>query len=66
MRLEYSCAFTVNAARSLGRTDVGRLAAGCQADLVLFHVPDYRYVPYHFGENHVGMVIKRGRVVLTR
>ena len=34
-----------------------------QADFVLFDVPDYRHLFYHFGVNHVSTVIKRGRVV---
>jgi len=59
-------AVTVEAARSLQRDDIGRLAPGCRADLVLFDVPDYRYVPYHYGENHARLVLKSGRVVVTR
>jgi imidazolonepropionase-like amidohydrolase len=30
---------------------------------VIFDVPDYRHLFYHFGVNHVWRVIKRGRVV---
>ena len=68
MQMQVSCeeawrAVTCNAARSLGRDDIGQVAPGSQADLVLFDVPDYRYVPYGYGENHARLVIKRGQVV---
>ena len=58
---------TVAAARSLGlEQEIGRLAPGYRADAVVFDVPDYRYVPYHYGDNHATMVIKGGQVVFTR
>lgn len=71
MQMQVSCeeawrGVTVAAARSLGRDDIGRLAPGCIADLAIFDAPDYRYVPYHYGENHLRAVVKRGRVVLHR
>jgi imidazolonepropionase len=57
-------ALTLNAAAALGRSDrVGAIGVGKQADLVIFDVPDYRHVFYHFGVNHVWRVIKHGRVV---
>lgn len=57
-------ALTLNAAAALGRSErIGSLAAGKQADLILCAVPDYRRLFYHFGVNHVRLVIKRGRVV---
>ncbi len=57
-------ALTLNAAAALGRSaHLGSLAVGKQADLVLCSVPDYRRLFYHFGINHVRLVIKRGRVV---
>ena len=57
-------ATTLNAAAALGRSDrVGSLAVGRQADLVIFDVPDYRHLFYHFGVNHVWRVIMRCRVV---
>jgi imidazolonepropionase len=39
-------AVTVHAAESLGLEDVGRLAPGTRADLVLWDVGDHREVPY--------------------
>ncbi len=60
-------ALTLNAAAALGRSDrIGSLAPGKQADLIVCSVPDYRRLFYHFGVNHVSLVIKRGRVVLSR
>jgi imidazolonepropionase len=57
-------ALTLNAAAAVGRSDrVGSLTVGKQADLVVFDVPDYRHLFYHFGVNHVRRVYKRGRLV---
>jgi imidazolonepropionase len=57
-------ALTLNGAAALGLSDrLGSLEVGKQADLVIWGVPDYRHLFYHFGVNHVGTTIKRGRVV---
>ncbi len=57
-------ALTLNAAHGLACSDrVGSLTPGKQADLVVFDVPDYRHLFYHFGINHVWRVYKRGRLV---
>lgn len=57
-------ALTLNAAAALGRSDrLGSLEPGKQADLIVCSVPDYRQLFYHFGVNHVCLVIKSGRVV---
>lgn len=57
-------ALTLNAAAALRRSDrLGALAPGRQADLVIFDVPDYRQLFYHFGVSHAWRVVKRGRVV---
>jgi len=56
---------TVNAAHSLRLAgEVGRLAPGYRADVLLCDVPDWRTLPYHFGVNHVDTVIAGGRVVV--
>jgi imidazolonepropionase len=61
---EVVTALTQSAAAALNRADrLGSIEVGKQADLVIFDVPDYRHLFYHFGVNHVWRVIKRGRVV---
>jgi imidazolonepropionase len=60
-------ACTVNAAHVLGRADrVGRLATGFAADIVLLEAPDWRYLAYHVGADHVALVVKDGEVVWER
>jgi imidazolonepropionase len=54
-------ACTVNAAHVLGRADrKGRLAPGYDADLVLLDTPDWRYLAYHLGHDHVTGVVVGG------
>lgn len=58
---------TIHAARSMGRQrEIGSLEAGKQADLLLLDIPNYRYLPYHFGVDHAELVIKKGKVVFNR
>lgn len=60
-------AATLNAAHALGRADrIGSLEKGKQADLLVLDVPDYKYVPYHFGGNHVKTVVKKGEILIDR
>jgi imidazolonepropionase len=33
---------------------------------LLLDIPNYRYLPYHFGVDHIELVIKKGRVVYKR
>jgi imidazolonepropionase len=64
---EAVAAATVNGACALGCADrAGSIEAGKSADLVIFDVPDYREIPYHFGVNHVAMTIQRGTVLYRR
>src|SRR5262249_6908155 len=59
---EVVTALTLHGAAALGRSDrLGSLGPGKQADLVVFDVPNFRQLFYHFGVNHVWRVIKRGR-----
>ena len=54
-------ASTINAAYAIGReTEVGSLAPGKMADLVIWDAEDYREIPYHFGGNLVDSVFKLG------
>jgi imidazolonepropionase len=60
-------AVTVNAAYAIGRGEQsGQLALGRNADVVIWDAPNYLYIPYHYGVNHVNKVIKNGRVVAER
>jgi imidazolonepropionase len=57
-------ACTLNGAAALGLSDrVGSIEVGKAADLAIFDVPNYRYVPYHFGMNLLSKVIKRGVIL---
>lgn len=61
---EVIAAVTINAARSLGRNDIGNISPGLKADFALFEVPGYRYIPYHYAQNHIAHVVKNGHVVI--
>ena len=64
---EALAACTVNAAHVLGRADqIGRLAPGFDADLVLLDATDWRYLAYHLGGDLVHTVIERGAVAWKR
>ena len=55
---EALAACTVNAAHVLGRAEqLGRIAPGYDADIVLLDAPDWRYLAYHLG----GDVVTCGR-----
>jgi len=55
---------TIHAAKSMGKDGaVGSLDPGKQADLLLLDIPNYHYLPYHFGVDHTDTVIKRGKIV---
>ena len=56
-------AVTINAAHAVGRAEkVGSLEVGKQGDVLILDIPNLNYLPYHFGSNPVGTVIKRGRI----
>jgi imidazolonepropionase len=64
---EALAACTVNAAHVLGRSErVGRLEPGYAANLVLLDAPDWRYLAYHLGGEHVAVVVEEGEVVWER
>lgn len=59
-------AVTVNAAHAIGVADqVGTIEVGKQADIVIWDAPNYSYIPYHYGVNHVDKVIKKGKLVVN-
>jgi imidazolonepropionase len=60
-------AVTVNAAYAINRgEEAGRIAIERKADIVIWDAPNYAYIPYHYGVNHVNMVLKAGKVVVER
>ena len=60
---EALCACTANAAHVLGAEDVGRLAPGYKADVLLLDAPDWRHLAYHLGGDRFAAKIKSGRIV---
>lgn len=55
-------AVTVNAAHAIGKGDeAGGLEIGSQADFVIWNIPNYQYLPYHFGVNHAAIVYCEGK-----
>jgi imidazolonepropionase len=52
--------FTTNAAKALGRDDIGKLIPGARADLVIHDLPSYRFLPYRLGGSYVSAVFKEG------
>jgi imidazolonepropionase len=60
-------AVTLNAAAALKRAAThGSIEPGKNADILVFNVPSYHRIPYHFGVNHVSTVVKNGNVVLEK
>jgi imidazolonepropionase len=54
---------TRHAARAMGMENtVGTLRAGAACDVVLADVPDWQHLAYFYGVNHVGLVVKGGRL----
>lgn len=60
-------AVTVNAAHAIGKgAEAGTLELGRSADFVLWDVPNYQYIPYHFGVNHTHSVYLSGKKLWER
>jgi imidazolonepropionase len=52
---------TINAAAALNLSDeIGSIDVGKRGDLIILDIPNYKFLPYHFGENHVYRVVKNG------
>jgi imidazolonepropionase len=61
---EALCAATLNGAAALHLSgSVGSVEIGKQADLIVAEIPDYRFLAYHFGANHVRSTIKNGTIL---
>jgi imidazolonepropionase len=57
-------ASTLNAAAALNLSgEVGSIENGKKADMIVLDIPNYKFLPYHFGENHVWKVVKSGVVL---
>lgn len=64
---EALCAFTLNAAASLGRAErIGSIEEGKDADLTVIAEPGIDYLVYHTCINSVSMVMKQGKTVYER
>jgi len=60
-------AVTINAAYSIGRgNEAGTLEVGKWADFVVWDIPTYHYLPYHFGVNHAKSVYCKGNLLWSR
>lgn len=57
-------ASTLNAAAAVSRShELGSIEIGKRGDLILLDIPNYRFLPYHFGVNHVSKTIIQGTVL---
>jgi len=64
---EVFTAVTINSACSLRKENkVGSIKKGKKADIVVFDAPNINYIIYHFGINHVDMVLKNGKIVVEK
>jgi imidazolonepropionase len=59
-------AVTINAAYAIGRGEIaGKIRTDRKADIVIWDAPNYEYIPYHYGVNHVHTVFKNGKRVVN-
>lgn len=57
-------ASTLNAAAAINLSrQIGSIEVGKRPDFVVLNCPNYRFLAYHFGENHVEKVVKNGVVL---
>jgi len=61
---ESICAATYNAACAINKQEsIGSLEIGKKADVLILNCENYKFIPYHFGVNHVKTVIKNGKII---
>jgi len=57
-------AATINAAAAIGMDRLtGSISIGKQADLLIWDIPSYRFIPYHIGSSYLQTVLKKGAVI---
>jgi len=57
-------ATTLNAACAIQRQDeIGSIEYGKKADILIFDIPNFNFLPYQFGVNLIDQVIKNGKIV---
>lgn len=57
-------AATLNGAAALGLSAThGSVEVGKAADLLIADVPDYRFLAYHYGSNHIRRTVKNGTLL---
>lgn len=57
-------ACTLNGAAALNLSStLGSIEVGKKADLIVAEIPDYRFLAYHFGVNHIVTTIKNGTIL---
>lgn len=57
-------AATLNGAAALDISSmVGSIEVGKDADMIVADVPDYKFLAYHYGMNHITATIKRGTLL---
>jgi imidazolonepropionase len=61
---EALAAATINAAAAVNRAgETGSISVGKQADILVWNIPSYKYIPYHMGSSEPETVIRSGKVV---
>jgi imidazolonepropionase len=57
-------ASTLNSAKAVGlENELGSIEPGKKADIIFMDIPNFRYLPYHYGMNHVNRVMRHGEFI---
>ncbi len=57
-------AATINAACAINmEEEVGSLQMGKKADFIIWDIPSYKFIPYHFGSSYINSVYKNGILI---
>lgn len=66
MPQEAITAATINAAFAIGMQDkVGSLEIGKKADILIWDIPSYNFLPYHIGSSYLSQVLKEGNTIYS-